>query len=247
VRNQNSPEAKQIIDFYTNIYEEDSRLVKHKTEFITTTYLLNKFLKLKSRILDVGAGTGIYSIYYAQKGCQVTAIDLVPQNINTLKSKIKKLPNISVEAEVGDARNLSHYNDASFDAVLCLGPICHLKGRSIDRCIRENLRVLKINGIFAASYVNKYNGYQNDKYFNMFTFHNPEEISLRLSVQGIKLIYNVPTDGMPFTKLTKLINDSNYDIHKSHKWLELNKSVFNRLNELFIHGLCIGIKSNKMI
>ncbi len=46
-------------------------------EFITTTTYINKYLKKNDRILEVGAGTGAYYLYYAYKGDTVDSIELV--------------------------------------------------------------------------------------------------------------------------------------------------------------------------
>ena len=69
-----SNREKILNDFYTNICDEDSRLIKdkrHKVEFLTTTTYIEKYLKKGDRILEVGAATGRYSLYYAKKGYKV--------------------------------------------------------------------------------------------------------------------------------------------------------------------------------
>ena len=59
-----------IEKFYKEICIKDERLTKdkmHKIEFITTTNYIEKYLKPGDRILEIGAGTGAYSLYYANK------------------------------------------------------------------------------------------------------------------------------------------------------------------------------------
>lgn len=71
--------------FYRDGYVEDDRLTSdkmHYIEFITTTHYIDKFLKKGDRILEVGAGTGAYSLYYANKGYQVDALELVQANVD---------------------------------------------------------------------------------------------------------------------------------------------------------------------
>ena len=56
-----------VKNFYKSDCLEDERLTKDKThliEFITTTTYIDKYLKKGDKILEVGAGTGAYSIYY---------------------------------------------------------------------------------------------------------------------------------------------------------------------------------------
>lgn len=60
-----------ITNYYQNLIEEDGRLFKdnkHKTEFILTTDYIDKYLQKGMRILELGAGTGAYSLYYAKQG-----------------------------------------------------------------------------------------------------------------------------------------------------------------------------------
>ena len=76
---------------YSNDYTEDDRLIKDKThqvEYITTLKYIDKYLKKGDRVLEVGAGTGIYSLGLAKRGYQVDAVELVNDNLNILKSMI---------------------------------------------------------------------------------------------------------------------------------------------------------------
>ena len=78
----------EVLDkFYNDSCNEDIRLdEKHgQVEFLTTTKYIEKYLKLNSKILEVGAGTGRYSLYYANKGYDVTAIEYVNHNIDIYK------------------------------------------------------------------------------------------------------------------------------------------------------------------
>ena len=72
-------EVEQILEQYYENYNENDRLVKdkaHKIEFLTTTRYIDKYLKEGDKILEVGAGTGRYSIHYAKKGYNVEAVEL---------------------------------------------------------------------------------------------------------------------------------------------------------------------------
>jgi len=147
-----------IINFYNTVNEE-LRFLKNsrKIEFITSNNVLNQYLCDKSYILDIGAGTGAYSFYYAQKGHRVQALDLTPKNIEFINQKKKENIELQLEANVGNATDLSDFADNTFDAVLCFGPIYHLINEK-DRitCILEALRVLKPGGLLAVAYINKY-------------------------------------------------------------------------------------------
>ena len=138
----------QLLKDYYSTGVEDKRLQAdkaHQVEFLTTTRYIDKYLKHNDKILEVGAGTGAYSIYYAEKGYEVNSLELVPENINILKSKITKDMNINVTE--GTALDLSCYEDNTFDMTLVLGPLYHLyTEEDKKKAIEEALRVTKPNG-----------------------------------------------------------------------------------------------------
>jgi len=70
------------------------------------------------RALDIGCGSGTYSIYMAERGYQVTAIDFMPQAITMLQARIAEndLAIEAVQADVGQW-SASH----PFDVVLDVG------------------------------------------------------------------------------------------------------------------------------
>ncbi|MDT8719284.1 class I SAM-dependent methyltransferase [Clostridium sp. 19966] len=151
---------KDVADFYES-YDEDNRLSKdnaRKIEFTMTVNLLNQYIKPKDKILELGAGTGAYSFYYARKGNSVEALDLTPKHIKIINEKIsKEKGKINIRASLGDASNLQDFKDESFDAVNCLGPMYHIQAEEKRiQCINEALRVLKPKGILAISYINKH-------------------------------------------------------------------------------------------
>lgn len=152
---------ENIVDYYQRNYNEESRLSTNKArmvEFYTTIRTLENFIAPNSSILDVGAGTGIYSLYLAEKGHLVTATDITPLHVDTIRKKVNEHKgNIRLEASVVDGRDLSRYKSESFDVVLCLGPLYHLISLN-DRlkCISECLRVLKEDGMLFVAYINRH-------------------------------------------------------------------------------------------
>jgi 16S rRNA A1518/A1519 N6-dimethyltransferase RsmA/KsgA/DIM1 with predicted DNA glycosylase/AP lyase activity len=80
------------LENYYNKYDEESRLLsKHgKVEYITTQKYIHDCIRDISakKILELGAGTGRYSIALAKEGLEVTAVELFEHNINQLKEKL---------------------------------------------------------------------------------------------------------------------------------------------------------------
>ena len=148
----NAPE--ELIHYY-NTHNEDARLEsKHgKVEWLTTIRYIEKYLKPGMRILEIGAGTGKYSHFLAQKGYHVDAVELIEHNIEVFKQFTKE--NEPVTITQGNALHLSHINSDVYDITLLLGPMYHLyKTEDQLKALSEAIRVTKKDGIIFAAYCN---------------------------------------------------------------------------------------------
>ncbi len=151
--------AKQMTELeqYYNKFNEEKRLSSRhgQVEYITTMKYIHKYLEdmPQAAILDIGAGTGRYSVALAQEGYDVTAVELVKYNLGILKSK-----NSSVKAYQGNALNLKRFADESFDMTLLFGPMYHLYTKEDkQKALAEAKRVTKPNGIILVAYcMNEY-------------------------------------------------------------------------------------------
>ena len=145
----------KILKTYYNQYEEENRFKKsnhNRLEFITTTKYIEKYLKKKDKILEVGAGPGAYSLYYAKRGYDVTAVELVEKNIEKLKQGIEK--NMNIKVHQGNAVDLSLFEDETFDMTLVLGPMYHLFTKEEqEKAIAEAIRVTKKGGLIYFAYI----------------------------------------------------------------------------------------------
>lgn len=143
-----------VINFYNN-YDEEGRLQRRSRmpEYLTTMKYIKKYLNPGSKIIEIGAGTGRYSLTLAEMGYEVTAIELVEHNIKILKNKVKTNHNIKVIQ--GNAYDLSQFSDNTFDMVLLLGPMYHLFNNNDKHlALSEAIRLAKENGIIYVSYCN---------------------------------------------------------------------------------------------
>ena len=137
--------------YYGKFCEEKRLLSRHgQVEFTTTMKYIHDYLKdyENPKILEVGAGTGRYSCSLANEGYDVSAIELVKNNLGVLKAK-----KTSVKAYQGNATNLSRFKDDSFDVTLLLGPMYHLIPKE-DKilALNEAKRVTKKGGKIIIAY-----------------------------------------------------------------------------------------------
>lgn len=144
----------RIKEFY-NKYDEENRLLSksHLPEYLTTMRYIEKYLTPDSKILEIGAGTGRYSVALAEKGFSVDSVELVPHNIRIMKKKIKPYHKINIYE--GNACDLSFIESGVYDIVLLLGPMYHLfEEEERHMAISEALRTAKKGGIVFAAYCN---------------------------------------------------------------------------------------------
>lgn len=146
------------VNLLNNLYEnfdEEGRLCKSRhgeLEYITTMDFIHRYAASGATILEVGAGTGRYSIALAREGFNVTALELVETNLEVMKRNMGYLKNIT--ALQGDALDLSRFADNSFDLTLVLGPMYHLFAtEDLNRAIDEAVRVTKKDGVILFAYL----------------------------------------------------------------------------------------------
>lgn len=117
-------------------------------------YLSNKWLELDFKnILDLGAGLGRHSIFFAKQGFSVSAIDLSDYGMNNLKEWAKK-ENLNIDIRVGDMIALP-YADNSFDCIFVYHVISHTDTLGAKKVISEIERVLRQGGEIYTSMCSK--------------------------------------------------------------------------------------------
>ena len=150
-------ELEAEIESYYERGEEGARLTRSargRLEFARMQDLLRRKLPGSNLdVLDVGGATGIHSRWLAEDGHRVTLIDPVASQVEIAA----ELPGVT--AVVGDARELP-WDDASFDAVLLMGPLYHLTDREHRvQAIAEAKRCARPGGIVAAATINRSSGW----------------------------------------------------------------------------------------
>ena len=147
-----------FLEDYYNKFNEEKRLTSRhgQIEFRTSIHYIHECIEeLKSKgrenikIMDIGAGTGRYSVALAEEGFDVTAVELVKHNLGILKSK-----NSSVKAYQGNALKLKRFEDETFDITLLFGPMYHLFGQEDKvKALKEAARITRKGGFILVAYV----------------------------------------------------------------------------------------------
>ena len=200
-----------------DFFNEDARLNRSKAarvEFLTTTRYIEQYLMPGAKILDVGAGAGEYSLYFARGGYQVSALELADNNLRAFREKLR--PEDGIDLVQGNAVNLSRYADESFDAVLLFGPLYHLHAEADrQKCIAEARRVCKKDGTLFFAFISNdmviltefsyrpdyfLNGDYDKQTFRLedfpFVFHTVDKCREMLRAGGVKIVKEIASDGV---------------------------------------------------
>ena len=129
-------DPKKVIDFYTNVYNEDARLKKdrrHIVEYETKKTLILEQIHPGSIVFDIGAGTGVWSEFILDniKGVKVYAFDLVLEHVRKINARLSEKPGF-MGAYVLDILSVDKTLDyqkefEKADVVMLAGPLYHIK------------------------------------------------------------------------------------------------------------------------
>jgi 2-polyprenyl-3-methyl-5-hydroxy-6-metoxy-1,4-benzoquinol methylase len=145
--------------FYGKSVEyEWERLDRNPHEFELTKRMISKYIKPGDTVLDIGGGPGRYSMWLAGLGCEVTLLDLAPENVKFAQSKAVE-SGLEIKAIAGNALEADQLINGKFDHVLVMGPMYHLLNEA-DRFTAMNvaLSLLKSDGYVYVSFITLFSG-----------------------------------------------------------------------------------------
>ncbi|MCL2698584.1 MAG: class I SAM-dependent methyltransferase [Oscillospiraceae bacterium] len=135
--------------------KEWDRLAGGKFEFRLALHFMEQYIKPGDSVLDIGGGPGRYAIWLAQRGCDVTLLDLSEGNIEFAKKKAAEY-GVKFKALPGDARyiNANPKLAKKYDHILIMGPLYHLVDE-MDRTdvMRSAIARLKRGGKLFATFI----------------------------------------------------------------------------------------------
>ncbi len=151
-----------IIEYYSQNTEE-LRHERHQLEFAMMREVFKLYLSSRPmKILELGAGSGLYTAVLAQMGHDVVALEPTQLliKLNEKRIKDKKLEE-RVQWVHADARDLgsvvkANQDSEKFDIVLNMGPFYHLEKES-DRhqVFQESVQLLKPEGLHFGIFLSK--------------------------------------------------------------------------------------------
>lgn len=191
--------------------DEGMRLAKsraHALEYFTTVSVLSDCIDSRTRIIELGAGTGVYGDAFRESCLSYHATDLLQKHVDVLKARFARCGNVRVSRR--DAAAPFDCNE-EYDLVLCLGPLYHLQDRKERLGCLENCRNLCADkGTVAISYISRlfgpaeYGSFEScrngelsrlDDFLGLSHFHTPEEMEREASDAGLQVVDHVRTDG----------------------------------------------------
>jgi ubiquinone/menaquinone biosynthesis C-methylase UbiE len=100
--------------------------------------------QVSGSVLDAGCGTGDNAIFFAQKGCQVTAIDFLAEPIQRARKKAFAR-GVQIDFQVEDALKLKQWTN-QFDSVIDSGLFHTFSDQDRKKYVAGLIHVLKSGG-----------------------------------------------------------------------------------------------------
>jgi ubiquinone/menaquinone biosynthesis C-methylase UbiE len=137
---------------------EENRLERHQLERDITLRFLEAYIPAGAKVLEIGAATGKYTAWLAERGHAVTAVDLSEKMLEKCKARIISAGlQQNVSFYVADARDLSGLPKEAFDVVLLMGPLYHLVLQDDrQKALLEAFERLQPGGLIFSAMISRY-------------------------------------------------------------------------------------------
>ena len=148
-------DVREAYDNWSTKYDSDRNLTRDLNSLITKqTFVDSQF----NSIVEIGCGTGKNTLFLAQIGTQVQAMDFSEAMLNKAK---KKLNSDNVAFLIGDITKIWTYSDRSADLITCNLVLEHIKDLSF--VFSEAFRILTAGGTFFVSELHPFKQYTGAK------------------------------------------------------------------------------------
>lgn len=174
---------------WSEIYDSNENLTRDLDEKVTREKLSN--LRFQS-ILEIGCGTGKNTIFLAQLGEQVHALDFSEGMIEKAREKVTAA---NVRFEMADLTQKWNCANAAYDLVVCNLVLEHIQ--ELAHIFSEAARVLEMRGKFFVNELHPFRQYlgtkarfeRADSTIEVEAFvHHISDFTSVASVNGLKLV-----------------------------------------------------------
>lgn len=143
-----------------------------QVEFLTTFRELEKHVTAQSKILDIGAGTGVYSFPLAKIVKEVVALEPASRTYQRLTEKIAASQPTNLEARQKSSLELEEFPSGNFDIILLFGPLYHLtQAADREETLHQAKRLLAPGGKMFIAFIN------HDRILMTETARNPHYLT----------------------------------------------------------------------
>lgn len=152
-------EKRSAIEFYNEIAKRFDSNYKSSSSFMERFHvwvkLFSLFLKPDDKVMDLGCGSGIFSMYLAKTGCQVTGVDGSVAMIELCQEK-NQYSNATFLVETLPFHDVSRYGN--HDALIASSLLEYID--NIDLMLNQMNCLLKKNGYLFVSMPNQQGFYR---------------------------------------------------------------------------------------
>lgn len=178
-----------LVNDYFNLYDFTTQKILKFDESFYKKIVNYSELKGTEKILDLGCGTGAFSVYLKQnfKTINLSSVDGSDLMIKVLNKKIAK-NKLSINALKGLAENLP-YEDNTFDVIYAIFLFSYIPPTIKPSALKEINRVLKSNGKLVIIDIEEQHGLK--KGWNLLKYvSNPFFVEDGLNGEYLKLLDN---------------------------------------------------------
>lgn len=194
------------------------------------------------KVLDIACGTGNYSIALAQKGHDVTSIDLDSEMIQRLRTKANAI-SLPINAMVEDMMKIDSIGN-DFDLVFCIGnSLVHLQSiKDIDSFIQSARKTLTDNGKLIIQIINYDRIIKQDikslptiknnetplvfdRLYNYDKLNNKVMFKTILKVEGKEIQNEIPLYPLLSSELLDALNNNGFSNIKCYG--DFNKTIYD--------------------